>query len=77
MRERERERWIRVCKGEIIKKIRKQRRGGVPRAKMAVPLAARRQELLINAKKAKGARWEGVVQAGESEFQEHDASRFL
>lgn len=29
----------RVCKGEIIKKVRKQRRRGVPAAKMAVPLA--------------------------------------
>lgn len=57
----EKERRIRVCKGEIIKKIRKQRRGGVPRAKMAVLLAARRQELLINAKKARGARWGGMV----------------
>lgn len=52
----EKERRIRVCKGEIIKKIGKQRRGGVPRAKMAVLLAARRQELLINAKKTRGAR---------------------
>lgn len=29
----------RVCKGEIIKKVRKQRRRGVPATKMAVPLA--------------------------------------
>lgn len=38
----------------------------MPRAKMAVLLAARRQELLINAKKARGARWEGVEPARES-----------
>lgn len=31
----------RVRKGEIIKKVRKQRRRGVPTAKMAVPLAER------------------------------------
>lgn len=70
----EKERRIRVCKGEIIKKIGKQRRGGVPRAKMAVLLAARRQELLINAKKTRGARWEGV---GRYRQGSHDASRFL
>lgn len=29
----------RVCKGEIIKKVRKQKGRGVPAAKMAVPLA--------------------------------------
>lgn len=71
----EKERRIRVCKGEIIKKIGKQRRGGVPRAKMAVLLAARRQELLINAKKTRGARWEGVGRYRQGSH--HDASRFL
>lgn len=35
----EKEAELRVCKGEIIKKARKQRRRGVPVAKMAVPLA--------------------------------------
>lgn len=35
----ERERESRVCKGEIIKKVRKQKRRGVPDAKMAVLLA--------------------------------------
>lgn len=34
-----RERESRVCKGEIIKKVRKQKRRGVPDAKMAVLLA--------------------------------------
>lgn len=39
-------------KSEIIKKKNmKQRRGGVPEAKMAVPTEGRRLELLINAKK--------------------------
>lgn len=38
-RKRKRERESRVCKGEIIKKVRKQKGRGVPDAKMAVLLA--------------------------------------
>jgi len=54
----EKGRAARLRKGEIIKKVRKQRRRGVPAGKMAVPPArGERQELLINAKNCGRGGW--------------------